>query len=110
MTAEEYIELAVVGGFDQAEYISKKDALSAVKLARQNPTIKFNNKRNITPDDIRGFLHTLNGQLEHHGFRLQAVHFDRNPGTGDLRNIRLTYEENESGTNYTGGRQQPEQK
>jgi len=111
MTAEEYIELAVVSGFDQAEYISKEDALLAVNLARQNPTIKFDNKRNVTPDEVRGFLGILNAQLEHHGFRLRAVHFDRHPNTGELRNIRLAYEENESETeNNTGGGDTPEHK
>ena len=110
MTAEEYIEQATVGGFDQEEYVSKEDALLAVKLARQNPTIKFNKKRNITPDEIRVFLHTLNAQLEHNGFRLHSVHFDRTTDTGELRNIRLAYEENESGTNNTGGDNSPEQK
>lgn len=111
MTAEEYIEYAVVGGFDQEEYVSKEDALLAVKLARQNPAIKFSNKRNITADEVRGFLCTMNAQLEHHGFRLHTVHFDRHHETGELQKLRLAYEESESETeNNTGGGDTPEHK
>lgn len=35
MTAIEYIEMTTVGGFDQAEYVSKNDAIHAVALARK---------------------------------------------------------------------------
>ena len=35
MKAREYIEQLTVGGYDQAEYVSKEDALAGVEIARK---------------------------------------------------------------------------
>lgn len=35
MKAEDYIKIATVGGFDQAEYVSVDDAMKAVQMVRE---------------------------------------------------------------------------
>lgn len=39
--AEEYVIACVVGGGDQAEYVSKEDALKAVEIARREAVESF---------------------------------------------------------------------
>ncbi len=46
-----------------------------------------------TAEGVRAFLEALNSTLEKDGFLLLSVHFDRNEETGQLRNVRMSYEE-----------------
>ena len=52
----------------------------------------MNDKQNITADEARAFIQATILTLEKNGLRLLAVRIERIPETGELSNIRLSYE------------------
>ncbi len=52
-----------------------------------------NNQPENKADEVRAFLKAFCATLDKEGFLLKTVHFDREEQTGEITNIRMTYEE-----------------
>lgn len=52
---------------------------------------------NEKADAVRNFLAALSKSLEKEGFFLNSVHFVRDEETGELKNVRLSYDERGQG-------------
>ncbi len=48
-------------------------------------------------DEVRALLTSLNSTLEKEGFIIMSAHFVRDEQTNELKNVRLSYEEQKGG-------------